>query len=678
MRPNDDVRPRTTSSDDHEQAAASGGDGETGSESRELPDTLDGQAARAQLYDVMDDESLSLPEKRSWALEIGRRYLDLENGHVERIDGGTHEVVASVGGPPSLLPEGERLPAARTYCRRTIQQDSALALSDAGAEGWESDPAYDEHGFDCYLGASVVVDGDTYGTVCFISRDARSTTFTEDERTFVELVARLLGRELEANNYRAALDEESRHRQREARLRSGLFAAAPDAILVVDETDEIVEANSRAASLTDYAESELLGRSLRDLCPHDDWDQYATTLRHAVERDGTVDTFTDGRPLELCRADDTTVPVALSAGAVTVDGKRYRQLVLRDVTDRRERREELRLKDRVFDEVDVGLTIADADEEDFPLAYVNDAFEEMTGYERSDALGLNCRFLQGPNTDPESVAEIRAVLDAEETLRTQLRNYRRDGTPFWNELTVTPIENDDGRVTHFVGIQRDVTERERRERLIRVLNRVIRHNLRNELNVIRGYAQSLADRTDGERPPELDKIVDTTAGLVETTETARQLETLADEDRELQPTRVVPAVREAAAAVREAHPDATVEVASVVDADRVALATDRLRDVVAELIENAVVHTDAATAHVRIAPQTDDDGLHVHVTDDGDGIPEQDRRVLTGGEETKLDHASSLGVWLVAWLVDEFGGRVDVRESDTGTTVTVTLLPVEA
>jgi PAS domain S-box-containing protein len=677
MRPNDDVRPRTTSSDDHEQAAASGGDGETGSESRKLPDTLDGQAARVQLYDVMDDESLSLPEKRSWALEIGRRYLDSENGHVERIDGGTHEVVASVGGPLSLLPEGERLPAGRTYCRRTIQQDSALALSDAGAEGWESDPAYDEHGFDCYLGASVVVDGDTYGTVCFISRDARSTTFTEDERTFVELVARLLGRELEANNYRAALDEESRHRQREARLRSGLFAAAPDAILVVDETDEIVEANSRAASLTDYAESELLGRSLRDLCVHDDWNQYATTLRHAVERDGTVDTFTDGRPLELCRADDTTVPVALSAGAVTVDGKRYRQLVLRDVTDRRERREELRLKDRVFDEVDVGLTIADADEEDFPLAYVNDAFEEMTGYERSDALGLNCRFLQGPNTDPESVAEIRAALDAEETLRTQLRNYRRDGTPFWNELTVTPIENDDGRVTHFAGIQRDVTERERRERLIRVLNRVIRHNLRNELNVIQGYAQSLADRTDGERPPELDKIVDTTAGLVETTETARQLETLADEDRELQPTRVVPAVREAAAAVREAHPDATVEVASVVDADRVALATDRLRDVVAELIENAVVHTDAATAHVRIAPQTDGDGLHVHVTDDGDGIPEQDRRVLTGGEETKLDHASSLGVWLVAWLVDEFGGRVDVRESDTGTTVTVTLLSAE-
>jgi PAS domain S-box-containing protein len=123
-----------------------------------------------------------------------------------------------------------------------------------------------------------------------------------------------------------------------------------------------------------------------------------------------------------------------------------------------EQRDQLRLFQRAIDEAAVGISISDYRQPDNPLVYVNDRFEEVTGYDESEARGRNCRFLQGPDTDPEPVAELRRAIDAGESTQVQLLNYRQDGTPFWNRLTVAPIRDEGGTVTHFVGFQEDVTE----------------------------------------------------------------------------------------------------------------------------------------------------------------------------------------------------------------------------
>jgi PAS domain S-box-containing protein len=129
---------------------------------------------------------------------------------------------------------------------------------------------------------------------------------------------------------------------------------------------------------------------------------------------------------------------------------------------RRERQSEIRLKNRVMDEAEIGITISDPDLPDNPLIYANDGFERVTGYPTEETVGRNCRFLQGEDTDPETVAEIRQAIDAEEGITTELRNYRRDGTEFWSRLQIHPI-TEDGEVTNFVGFQRDVTEAKERE-----------------------------------------------------------------------------------------------------------------------------------------------------------------------------------------------------------------------
>jgi PAS domain S-box-containing protein len=656
-------------------------DGETVREDERA--TVEGTEARRRLYEVMDDGSLSYAEKREWALTIGKEYLELENGHVERVAGdGTHEIVASVGGPPDLLPQGERLDASKTYCRRTLESEEPLALSNASADDdWETDPAYDEHGLECYLGAQITVDGSQFGTVCFVARTRRTVAFSEDERAFVELVARLLGQELETRSYEATIRDEERERQRLEQLRESLIEAAPDAIFVTDdETREIVEVNEAAAELTGYSKAKLVDRDVFDLCPPEDYDRVENLADVFVQMEGTHGTYPDGTPLRLQRADGSTAAVEISAGNVSIEGKQYNQLIVRNISARREREVELRLKDRAFDEVDVGITIADATEPDLSLEYVNDAFTEITGYEKSAAIGLNCRFLQGPKTKDARVQEIRDALASESSVRTQLLNYRADGTPFWNELTITPIADDEDEVTHFVGIQRDVTEQKRRERLIRVLNRVLRHNLRNDLNVISGYAGEVAAELGDEAPRELDRIVEKANDLSELGETAQLLETVAREDPSCRPIAVVPLVRNVAEALRDAHPDATVSVDVNVSTDRTVRATERLGDAIAELGENAIVHTDERHVAFHVDPSAGDredgrvnDGVCLRVEDDGAGIPEQDRRVLAGGVESKLDHGSSLGVWLVSWVIDGFGGEIDVREREDGTTVAVQL-----
>lgn len=112
---------------------------------------------------------------------------------------------------------------------------------------------------------------------------------------------------------------------------------------------------------------------------------------------------------------------------------------------------------RIFDSVSNGITISAANVPGLPLTYVNPAFERMTGYSSSEVCGRSCRFLQGTDTAQPAVAMIREALNDATDLRVVLRNYRKDGTLFWNELYLSPIRDLSGKLTHFVGIQNDVT-----------------------------------------------------------------------------------------------------------------------------------------------------------------------------------------------------------------------------
>jgi sigma-B regulation protein RsbU (phosphoserine phosphatase) len=145
--------------------------------------------------------------------------------------------------------------------------------------------------------------------------------------------------------------------------------------------------------------------------------------------------------------------------------------------------DQLALKDRALDVAAEGVTIADARRADRPLIYVNEGFERLTGYSVAETLGRNCRFLQGPGTDPAAVAEIRAAVDEKRACVVEILNYRRDGTSFWNRLSITPVRDELGEVTHYIGIQSDVTARREAENGLRRAKEALEHDLRLAVRV---------------------------------------------------------------------------------------------------------------------------------------------------------------------------------------------------
>lgn len=117
------------------------------------------------------------------------------------------------------------------------------------------------------------------------------------------------------------------------------------------------------------------------------------------------------------------------------------------------------IRERALQATGISFTLADARAPDQPLTWVNPAFTAMTGYAVGEALGHNCRFLQGPDTDPHAVAALRRATREGTDRTVTLLTYRKDGSAFWNEVGISPVRDTAGVVTHFVGVQTDVTER---------------------------------------------------------------------------------------------------------------------------------------------------------------------------------------------------------------------------
>ncbi|MDQ3160340.1 MAG: PAS domain S-box protein, partial [Pseudomonadota bacterium] len=134
-----------------------------------------------------------------------------------------------------------------------------------------------------------------------------------------------------------------------------------------------------------------------------------------------------------------------------------------DITETRRAESEMRLLQRTVESAINGICIVDMRKHDQPIVYVNPAFEQMTGYRADEVIGHNCRFLQGPARDEAAIDKIREALRTEQPVQVLLKNFRKDRTPFWNELLLSPVRDDAGALSHYVGVQNDVSERYRLE-----------------------------------------------------------------------------------------------------------------------------------------------------------------------------------------------------------------------
>ena len=235
---------------------------------------------------------------------------------------------------------------------------------------------------------------------------------------------------------------------------------APSAMLMVGREGRIEMANLLAEQLFGYSREELLGNKVEMLVPERFRTQHPG-LRAGFFADLRPRSMGAGRDLYALRKDGAEFPVEIGLNPIeTEEGLKVLAAIV-DITDRKAFEDALRVRDRAIEATSVGVVIADAQVQGNPNIYVNPALSRITGYSREELLRQNMRLLQGPDTDPSAVEQIRQAIKSGGSCEVVLKNYRKGGAPFWNELLISPVLDDTPKVTHYIGIQTDVTERRR-------------------------------------------------------------------------------------------------------------------------------------------------------------------------------------------------------------------------
>ena len=249
-----------------------------------------------------------------------------------------------------------------------------------------------------------------------------------------------------------------RARMDELRRARAAMELAPDPIFLIDrETLAYADVNTAACQMLGYPRQELLSKGVMDVTVGAVASDFHA-LFDAVAAAGQEHVSEEHRVRHFLRRDGTLVPVEIRRSAVRSDGRDLIVSVARDLSERLRIEEALRLRDRAIEASDSAILLVDMRVPGQPVEYVNGAFERMTGYSAAETIGRNCRFLQRGDAQQPELDRLRAAIAAGMDAHVLLRNYRKDGRLFWNRLNVSPVRDDAGTITHYVGVSTDVTD----------------------------------------------------------------------------------------------------------------------------------------------------------------------------------------------------------------------------
>ncbi|POG56212.1 PAS domain-containing sensor histidine kinase [Haloferax marisrubri] len=311
--------------------------------------------------------------------------------------------------------------------------------------------------------------------------------------------------------------------------------------------------------------------------------------------------------------------------------------------------------------------------------YISAGFEDIWGFPPEEVTNDVGRLLDAIH--PEDRDRVRENIYSPARGRPDQayegRVVQPDGSIRWVLTRQVLLRDDDGDVSEVVGICTDITEQKRREREFELLNRIVRHDIRNDMGVVLGWTEMLEDHVDAGGRDYLQKILDSGEHVVELTEVAREyVETIASNDSLTVGSVPLRPVLETELSLREeSFPEATFVVEGTLPDVEVA-GDSMLSSVFRNLLNNAVQHNDTDAPRVVVSCAVRDDDVEIRVADNGPGIPDDKKDIAFGkGERGLGSPGTGIGLYLVDTLVTQYGGEVWAEDNEPTGSVFVVELP---
>ena len=456
---------------------------------------------------------------------------------------------------------------------------------------------------------------------------------------------------------------------------STLLDLTQDKVVVIDEHGTYQYLNATVVDLLGFEQDELVGSDAFALVHPDDEPELKAAFDAIV--DGTRDAT---EPIEYRYQTAAGDYLWLRTRVHTPAETELDSYVLfsRDVTREVEYRRRLETIAAASNDV-FWMFSADWTE----LLFINDAVESVFGVSKAE---LECRptcFLEAIHPDDRPFVE-RAMrrLSAGKSTHLDYRIGTTDNATTWVRVPAEPVL-EDGKVIAVTGFARDVTDEYRRERQLTVMDNLLRHTIRNHMNIVDGTAERIVDELDGSVGDDADALADNcrehaetirrvAADLLTTAEKQRGVIELLRQRSSPQSVTVKPMIEAAiATATDDAHDQ--VEISASCPADAQAFMHINLDDAIAELIQNAIEHA-VSSPVVNITVTVENGAVEISVRDNCPPIPPEERHVITDRwEMDELRHTAGMGLWLVYWIVDRSGGDLEFNTHENGNVVTITV-----
>jgi PAS domain S-box-containing protein len=447
-----------------------------------------------------------------------------------------------------------------------------------------------------------------------------------------------------------------------------LIEMAPVPINLFDEAGESIWCNDATLDLLGLdGRDELVGRSIFEFVHPHDRDRARRELADVIEHKQPV----GPTQMKLQRPDGKTRYVQVSTTIGRFLGKDIGQAVVVDVTPLREvqraLRDERRFVEEALDALQDVFYVVDADGD---LLRWNQAVTDVTGYDDDELTSMNVTALFAESDVPRVRAAIETVVDeGAHTIEATLVTKHDHTCPY--EFRGRRLDGG-GDEPQVVGIGRDISQRKERKRQLKALEQWLRHNIRNDVNVIHGTAENVREGRIEDIDEGIRRIERHADHLLEQADRERRIVEILTEPVDPVAVDLAELARRRVDELRDRYPGAALELTG---ADPVVVtAIPDLSAAVDELIENAIEYADGDTPTVRIAVVDDGARGLVRVADDGPGIPDIERETLKFDRDIdQLHHGSGLGLLFVYWVTRLSGGDMRVDGSDDGSTVTLAL-----